>query len=112
LEMAKNVLKDLLKEASRQVSVEDVQKAVAGHFKIDIAELKTKKRIKSIVVPRQIAMYLARELTSLSLPEIGRSFGGKDHTTVLHSYKKIKESISVDVKLKGMIDRLLCDIKD
>lgn len=112
LEMAKGVLKDLLKEASRQVSVEDVQRVVADHFKIDVAELKTKKRIKSIVGPRQIAMYLARELTSLSLPEIGRYFGGKDHTTVLHSYRKIKEGLAADMKLKGTINRLLCDIKE
>jgi chromosomal replication initiator protein len=112
LDMAKSVFKDLLKEASKQISVEDVQKAVAEHFKIDVAELKAKKRIKSIVGPRQIAMYLARELTNLSLPEIGRYFGGKDHTTVLHSYKKIKEGIAADLKLKGTIDRLLCDIKE
>ena len=91
LEMAKTVLKDLLKEASRQVSMEDIQKAVAEYYKINVGDIKTKKRVQSVVFPRQVAMYLARELTALSLPEIGAGFGGKDHTTVLHAFKKIQK---------------------
>ncbi len=111
LEMAKDVLKDLLREASKEVSVDGIQKIVAEHFKINLADFKTKKRIKSIVVPRQIAMYLSRELTNLSLPEIGLHFGGKDHTTILHAYKKVKKEIEADQKLKSTIERLLIDIK-
>ncbi|HQP91047.1 MAG TPA: chromosomal replication initiator protein DnaA [Candidatus Omnitrophota bacterium] len=111
LDMAKNVLKDLLKETSKDISIEDIQKIVSEHFKINIADFKTKKRIKSIVMPRQIAMYLARELTCLSLPEIGQRFGGKDHTTILHAYKKIKDAVTTDPKLKNTIERLLIDIK-
>jgi chromosomal replication initiator protein len=111
LEVAKNVLKDLLKEASRQVSVEDIQKVVADYYKINIHDIKTKKRIKNIVLPRQVAMYLTREMTSLSLPEIGAGFGGKDHTTVLHAFKKIKKDINRDLELKNTIERLIIDLK-
>lgn len=112
LTMTKNVLKDLLKEASKEISIEDIQHAVSEHYKINMADFKTKKRIKSIVVPRQIAMYLARELTSFSLPEIGLRFGGKDHTTILHAYKKIKDQMTADSKLRSAIERLLIDIKE
>ncbi|MBI5873206.1 MAG: chromosomal replication initiator protein DnaA [Candidatus Omnitrophica bacterium] len=112
LEMAKGVLKDLLKETSGQVSIENIQRIVADYFKIQVADLKTKKRIKSIVTPRQVAMYLARELTNLSLPEIGQCFGGKDHTTVLYAHKKIKVEASDNQKLKNILDKLLLDIKD
>jgi len=112
LTMAKSVLKDLLKEASKQISVEDIQRIVADYFKIQVAELKSKKRIKTVVVPRQISMYLARELTTLSLPEIGQCFGGKDHTTVLHAHKKIKGETARDPKLKNTLEKLLLDIKE
>jgi chromosomal replication initiator protein len=112
LEMAKGVLKDLLKETSGQVSIENIQRIVADYFKIQVADLKTKKRIKSIVMPRQVAMYLARELTNLSLPEIGQCFGGKDHTTVLYAHKKIKVEALDNQKLKNILDKLFLDIKD
>ena len=112
LEMARGVLKDLLRETAKLVSVEDIQRCVSEHYQISVADLKTKKRIQSIVLPRQVSMYLARELTSLSLPEIGRYFGGKDHTTVLHAYKKIKDGLIKDTALKNTIDRLLLDIKE
>jgi chromosomal replication initiator protein len=110
LEMAKNTLKDLLRETSRQISVEDIQKAVASYYKIETKELKATKRIKNLVLSRQIAMYICRELTNLSLPEIGQFFGGKDHTTVLYSFKKIKEDISRDSQLKQAVERIMTDI--
>ena len=111
LEMVKSVLKDLLRETLKQISVEDIQKAVAEYYKINTQDLKTKKRIKSIVRPRHVAMFLTRELTSLSLPEIGLSFGGKDHTTVLHAFKKIKQEMVVDAQLKNVIETLSREIQ-
>jgi chromosomal replication initiator protein len=111
LDMAKNVLRDLLRETLKQINIEDIVRAVAAYYKIDFRDLKTKKRVKNIVLSRQIAMYIARELTSLSLPEIGQAFGGKDHTTVLHSFKKIKREIATDDQLKGAVDRIVLDIK-
>jgi chromosomal replication initiator protein len=71
-----------------------VQKAVAEFFKIPLSDLRAKKRNKNIVLPRQIAMYLSRELSNVSFPEIGNAFGGKDHTTALYSYKKIEKNLS------------------
>ncbi len=111
LDMAKSVLKDLLHEAAKQISIEDIQRAVAEFYKLSTQDLKTKKRIKSLVEARQIAMFLARELTNLSLPEIGQSFGGKDHTTVLYAFKKIKLEVSKNIHLQKNIDALLRDIK-
>jgi len=111
LDMTKNVLRDLLREASRQISVDDIIKAVAEYYKITPQELKSKKRIKNIVLPRQVAMYLTRELTNLSLPEIGLAFGGKDHTTILHAYKKIKTDMEKDSQMKNNVRRLLGDFQ-
>jgi chromosomal replication initiator protein len=76
---------------SRQVSIENIQKTVADFYKIKVIEMYSKKRTRSLVRPRQIAMSLAKELTSLSLPDIGEAFGGRDHTTVLHGCRKIAE---------------------
>ncbi|MDD5138322.1 MAG: chromosomal replication initiator protein DnaA [Candidatus Omnitrophota bacterium] len=111
LEMAKGVLKDLLKEASKQITVEDIQRAVADYFKIHPDELKTKKRVKNVVVPRQVAMYLSRELTSMSLPEIGLAFGGKDHTTVLHAFKKIQAEILKNHQIKSAVEQIKNDFQ-
>ncbi|MFA5039163.1 MAG: chromosomal replication initiator protein DnaA [Candidatus Omnitrophota bacterium] len=111
LEMSKSVLKDLLKEASRHITVEDIQKAVAESYKIRMEDFKTKKRVKTVVVPRQIAMYLTRELTSMSLPEIGAAFGGKDHTTVLHACKKIQKEMEKDQDMKISVERIKMDFQ-
>ncbi|MBL4795680.1 MAG: chromosomal replication initiator protein DnaA [Pseudomonadales bacterium] len=91
LEFVKESLRDLLALQDRQVSVENIQKMSAEYFKIKIADLHSKRRNRSIARPRQIAMSLAKELTNHSLPEIGDAFGGRDHTTVLHACRKIKE---------------------
>src|SRR3989338_3213861 len=93
LELTKEVLKDLLREPKKLITVDFIQRCVSEEFGRSLQELKTKRRNKTIVLPRQVAMYLSRELTDLSLPEIGEFFGGKDHTTVLHSYNKIKEEL-------------------
>ncbi len=91
LESAKEALKDLLAVQSRQVSIENIQKTVADFYKIKIIELHSKKRTRALVRPRQIAMSLAKELTTMSLPDIGAAFGGRDHTTVLHACRKVVE---------------------
>jgi len=89
INLAREALKDLLSIQNRQISVENIQKMVADFYKIKVADMYSKKRPASIARPRQIAMYLAKELTQKSLPEIGELFGGRDHTTVLHAVRKI-----------------------
>ena len=91
VETAKEALKDLLAVQSRQVSIENIQKTVADFYKIKIIEMHSKRRTRALVRPRQIAMSLAKELTSMSLPDIGAAFGGRDHTTVLHACRKVAE---------------------
>ena len=89
IQLAREALRDLLSIQNRQISVESIQKTVADYYKIKVADMYSKKRPASIARPRQIAMYLAKELTQKSLPEIGELFGGRDHTTVLHAVRKI-----------------------
>ena len=89
--LAREALRDLLSIQNRQISVENIQKTVADYYKIKVADMYSKKRPASIARPRQIAMYLAKELTQKSLPEIGELFGGRDHTTVLHAVRKINQ---------------------
>lgn len=91
LENAKEALKDLLAVQNRQISIENIQKTVADYYKIKVSEMYSKKRTRVIARPRQMAMAIAKELTTLSLPDIGEAFGGRDHTTVLHAHKKINE---------------------
>ncbi len=111
LQLAKEVLKDLLKEPTKLITIDFIQRCVVEEFGISLQDLKTKRRNKQVVFPRQVAMYLSRELTGLSLPEIGELFGGKDHTTVLHSYKKIKEAVYNDLELKERLNKVIQVIK-
>jgi chromosomal replication initiator protein len=106
LSMARDVLKDIIVDKTREVSIETIQKCVADHFKLKVAELKSPKKLKTIVFPRQIAIHLCRELTKASYPEIGERFGGKDHSTIIHSVKKIEKQLSQDPDLKGTMDEL------
>jgi chromosomal replication initiator protein len=106
LDMAKFILKDMVKETVKIISVEMIQKEVADYFNMAVSELKSKKRNKNILFPRQMAMLLARQMTKLSLPEIGQAFGGKDHTTVLHSCKKLENDLLTDRELKNTIEKL------
>lgn len=94
--LAKEALKDLLAVQTRQVSIENIQKTVADYYKIKVAEMYSKKRSRVVARPRQVAMALAKELTQLSLPDIGDAFGGRDHTTVLHACRKIEELRNLD----------------
>jgi len=90
IDIAKEALKDLLAVQFRQISIENIQKTVAEYYKIKIADLFSRKRTRDIVLPRQVAMLLARELTNMSYPDIGKAFGGKDHSTVMHACEKIE----------------------
>lgn len=113
IDLAKEALTDLkLVQKNRGLQISKIQEVVANYFQTSTAELKGKKRVKQIVVPRQIAMYLSRELTDASLPKIGQEFGGKDHTTVMHAVEKIDRAIKTDsdikssvYDLKAMLDR-------
>ncbi len=99
IELTKEALKDLLTVQNRQISVENIQKTVADFYSIKVADMYSKKRPANIARPRQIAMYLAKELTQKSLPEIGELFGGRDHTTVLHAVRKIADERGKDAQL-------------
>jgi chromosomal replication initiator protein len=92
LEMAKNVLKELVNDAKRVITLEAVQEVVATKFHIKVSEMKSKRRTKALVYPRQVAMYLARDITQQSYPEIARHFGGKDHTTIMHACRQIEKA--------------------
>ena len=91
LETTQDYLKDLLRANDRRVTIEDIQKRVAAHFNVRLADMFSERRSRSVARPRQIAMYLAKQLTQRSLPEIGRKFGGRDHTTVMHAVRKVDE---------------------
>jgi chromosomal replication initiator protein len=103
ISLAREALKDLLSIQNRQISVENIQKTVADFYKIKVADMYSKKRPASIARPRQIAMYLAKELTQKSLPEIGELFGGRDHTTVLHAVRKIMSERGKDTELNQQL---------
>ena len=96
LENCKEILRDLLRPNERRVSIEEIQKRVAAHFSIRVADMHSARRSRAIARPRQVAMYLSKHLTTRSLPEIGRKFGGRDHTTVIHAVRKIEELRAAD----------------
>ncbi len=91
LDMVQDLLKDLLKSSQRKVNIEEIQKKVSQHFNVKMSDMSSSRRSRTIARPRQIAMYLSKNLTSRSLPEIGRRFGNRDHTTVIHAVKKVEE---------------------
>jgi chromosomal replication initiator protein len=107
LELAKEVLKDLIQEPKKLITIDFIQRCVAEEYGVSIHDMKMKRRNKTIVVPRQVAMYLSRELTDLSFPEIGEHFGGKDHTTVLHSFNKIKSELAENTVLKEALEKII-----
>jgi chromosomal replication initiator protein len=106
LEMAKSVLRDLIGTKKKIVSMDDIQETVGARFHVKIADLKSRRRSKTLVHPRQIAMYLCRELTDSSYPEIGRQFGGKDHTTIIHACKQVTKAKDTDSALSATLDSL------
>ncbi|MBI1941642.1 MAG: chromosomal replication initiator protein DnaA, partial [Acidobacteria bacterium] len=106
LPMAQQVLKNLVDLEERRVSIEHIQRVVCQEFGLTLSQLKAKNNSRAVAYPRQIAMYLAKELTTASLPQIGREFGGKHHTTVLHSIGKITEMRKSDRDLNRLINKL------
>lgn len=112
VELAKEALKDILPESkAKKIDIPLIQKIVGEFYNLSIEDFKSKKRTRAVAYPRQIAMYLSRELTDHSLPKIGEEFGGRDHTTVLHAYDKISKDIETKPSLKKRIDEIISKIK-
>ena len=107
VDLAQEVLSDLWGEEEKVITIEQIQRKVSDFFGVKLSDFKAKNRTKAVAFPRQIAMYLARQLTHASLSEVGRSFGGKDHTTVLHAVDKIQTLLQDDPKLRKSIDALI-----
>jgi chromosomal replication initiator protein len=106
LEMSQEVLRDLLRANDRKVTIEEIQKRVAEHYNIRLSDMSSARRARAVARPRQVAMFLAKQLTSRSLPEIGRRFGGRDHTTVMHAVRKIEELRAADSSFAEDVDLL------
>jgi chromosomal replication initiator protein len=106
-EMAKNILRDLIEEDEKPITGEHIQKIVCEYFGIKVNDIKAKKRTKEVALPRQIAMYITKKLTDMSLSDIGKGFGGKDHATVIYACKQIEEKRSKDEVFNRMIENLL-----
>ena len=111
LELAQEVLRHVIEHEEKAVTIEQIQKFVAEYYQLKLAELKSRNNSKSVAMPRQVAMYLCKQLTNASLPEIGRSFGGKHHSTVIHSIKKVEEMRSNDPTFSSQIGNLLDSLK-
>lgn len=103
--MTQDVLKDMLRSYDKRTTIDEIQKKVAEHFNISVKEMQSSRRARTVARPRQIAMYLAKQLTSRSLPEIGRKFD-RDHTTVMHAVRKVEELILEDASLAENVDAL------
>lgn len=106
LDTARKVLKDILVERGRELSIDEIIKKVGAHFNVKVNDLKSPKRLKAVVLPRQIAMYLARQLTSASYPEIGERFGGKDHSTIIHAIRKVEKLLEENYQLRQTVEHL------
>lgn len=111
LELTKEILKNAGSEDSKKITLELIQKKVADYFDIKPSDMKTKKRTRQVAYPRHIAMYLAREMTSLTLPDIGDHFGGRDHSTVIHACSKIELDSKKNQNVKNLVQKLMLDIK-
>ena len=106
LENTQDVLHDLLRANDRRVTIEGIQKKVAEHFNTRLSDMSSPRRARAVARPRQVAMYLAKQLTSRSLPEIGRKFGGRDHTTVMHAVSRIESLINSDSAIADDLELL------
>jgi chromosomal replication initiator protein len=106
LEVTQEVLADLLRSTERRITIDEIQKKVAEHYNIRVADMHSARRARQVARPRQVAMYLAKQLTPRSLPEIGRKFGGRDHTTVIHAVRKIEELAAYDPAFKEDVELL------
>jgi chromosomal replication initiator protein len=110
-DMARDILRDLIEEDDRPVTTDHIQKVVCEHFAIKVADMKARKRTKEVAMPRQIAMYLSKQLTNLSLNDIGKNFGGKDHATIIYACKQIEEKRTKDEAFNRMVENLSRKIK-
>lgn len=107
LENTQSILRDLLRSNERIITIEDIQKKIAAHYNIKLSDMSSTRRVRSVARPRQIAMYLSKTLTPKSLSDIGKKFGKKDHTTVMHAIKKIEELLENDLELREEINLLM-----
>lgn len=113
LEITKHLLKDVMDSGSTEsISIDVIQKVISDNYQISVADLKGKKRDKKFVIPRQIAIYIARELTEMAYTDIGNEFGGKDHSTIMSAYNKIAEQIKIDSSLESKIQLYIREIKE
>ena len=113
VDLAKEVLKEaFLQEQEKRITIEIIQKEVANYFDIRLSDMTTKRRTRAVAHPRQIAMYLARNLTDFSLPKIGEAFGGRDHSTVLHACEKIQQSLKANPNTQNLLNHLITRIKN
>ncbi|HCK06908.1 MAG TPA: chromosomal replication initiator protein DnaA, partial [Rhodobacter sp.] len=106
LELTQDCLSDILRASDRKITIEEIQRKVSEHYSIRLSDMIGPKRLRTIARPRQVAMYLAKQLTPRSLPEIGRRFGGRDHTTIIHGVRKIEELMSIDSQLSDDLQLL------
>ncbi len=104
LESTQEVLQDLLRSHDRRITIDEIQRKVAEHYNLRISDMHSARRARNVARPRQVAMYLAKQLTARSLPEIGRKFGGRDHTTVMHAVRKIEELMEEDAQIAQDVD--------
>ena len=113
IKLVQDVLKDSIqKEEDKKISIEYIQKIVARYFNIQISDVHAKKKVKSVSFPRQIAMYLTRELTDYSFPEIGDKFWGRGHATVIHACSKVRNRLKEDVEIKKLVEKLISEVKN
>ena len=106
LDLAQDCLADILRASDRKITIDEIQRKVSEHYNIRLSEIIGPRRLRTIARPRQIAMYLAKQLTSRSLPEIGRRFGGRDHTTVMHGVKRVEELKMLDNQIAEDLELL------
>jgi chromosomal replication initiator protein len=106
IDLVKNIMGHIIKERSREINIDMILKEVSSHFSVNIVDIKSEKRVRSVMLPRQVAMYLARKMTDLSLVGIGEKFGGRDHATIIHSVKKIESEIKLKRELKNSVEKI------
>jgi chromosomal replication initiator protein len=111
LDLVQECLVDILRTSDRKITIEEIQRKVAEHYNVRLSDMIGPKRVRTIARPRQVAMYIAKRKTTRSLPEIGRRFGGRDHTTIMHGIRKIEELLESDPQMVEDVD-LLCRLLD
>jgi len=111
IDLAKEVVGHIIREKKKEITVDSIIKEVTSYFSIKVADIRSSKRVRSVIIPRQIAIYLTRKLTDLSLVSIGERFGGKDHATIIHSIRKIEEEMQVKKELKEIVEKIESRIK-